>query len=56
MTTTATDQRAVEVENLTKVFPGLPIIEAGSQLLLLGAWVLASFAIAGVLFRFGGSR
>ena len=35
---------------------GLPISEAGSQLLLLGAWVLASFAIAGVLFRFGGAR
>jgi hypothetical protein len=27
-----------------------------TELLLLGAWVLASFAIAGVLFRFGGSR
>jgi ABC-2 type transport system permease protein len=35
---------------------GLPISEAGSQLLLLGAWVLASFAIAGVLFRFGAAR
>src|SRR5918996_106167 len=56
VTTTATDQRAVEVENLTKVFPGLPIIEAGSQLLLLGAWVLASFAIAGVPFLFRHGR
>ena len=35
---------------------GLPITETGSQLLLLGAWVAASFAIAGVAFRFGGSR
>jgi ABC-2 type transport system permease protein len=41
--------RAVSVE-------GLPITEAGSQLLLLGSWVLASFAIAGLLFRFGGAR
>ncbi|MGH2545402.1 MAG: ABC transporter permease [Actinomycetota bacterium] len=35
---------------------GLSIAETGPQLLLLGSWVLASFAIAGVAFRFGGSR
>lgn len=41
--------RAVSVE-------GLSITDTGPQLLLLGAWVLASFAIAGAAFRFGGSR
>lgn len=41
--------RAVSLE-------GLPITETGPQLLLLGSWVLSSFAIAGVAFRFGGSR
>jgi ABC-2 type transport system permease protein len=35
---------------------GLSITETGPQLLLLGAWVLASFAIAGAAFRFRGSR
>ncbi len=35
---------------------GLSITETGPQLLLLGSWVLASFAIAGAAFRFGGSR
>lgn len=35
---------------------GLPITETGSQLLLLGSWVLVSFVLAGVAFRFGGSR
>jgi ABC-2 type transport system permease protein len=35
---------------------GLSITQTGPQLVLLGAWVLASFALAGAAFRFGGSR
>jgi ABC-2 type transport system permease protein len=35
---------------------GLPITETGPQLLLLGSWVLVSFGIAAVAFRFEGSR
>lgn len=35
---------------------GLSITGTGPQLVLLGAWVVASFAIAGATFRFARSR
>lgn len=41
------------IEAMRKVsIEGLSITDTGPQLLLLGAWVVVSFAIAGRVFRF----
>ncbi len=65
-----TDTLPSILRSVVRFFPLTPLIEAlrtvsvegqsitatGPQLLLLGSWILASFAIAGAAFRFGGNR
>ena len=50
-------QSVVRFLALTQVsLEGLPITGTGPKPPLPGSWVLASFAVAGVAFRFGASR